>query len=237
MVAGFPVRRPEMVANTSNIGLGRFLLASVPTLELSPWVEYYVIPGSGQTFITGMASKFVEEQAQIATLWARLITTKIKTTLMVDFFKVALPLDSGLDLHIHLSPGSASSWKGLMLGGAIGVAVASLITGKHPRAEVAVVGELCGSPGGLGNLSFMDDSSMWLNVKTVQGISHLVVGSDTACESAHAHGVSLERAASLGDALSFVFDGNNRYICAGNNMSDRSGFDNINRSPMEPDVR
>ena len=168
-----------MVMDTLSLGFCR-CLSSTPVAHASPFVECCVVYGSGKVVILGMVSSAVEEQVHLAIAWACLRLSYIKKTLNVDAYKVALPLPPDRDLVVNISPGQAGVWKNQTLGGAIAIAVVSMMTGLHPQEGTAVAGELCGCPGGLGNVIISTESSLWHNISSVQGIDRVVLGSQTA---------------------------------------------------------
>ena len=196
-----------MVMNTSDLGSCRCLAGS-PEQSFSPWVECCVVFGSARTLVTGMVPPSVKEQVDIATAWARLHSTYIKQTVGVAPFKVPLPLEANQCLHVHVSPGSANTWKNQTLGGAICIAITSLMTGKLPKRGVALAGEVCGSPGGLGNVLISGGESFWDNVRRIQNVDCVVLGSRTGTNVTDQEcqlGISVFSVDNIRSALAHVF--------------------------------
>ena len=197
-----------MIMNTSSVGVCRCLV-HVPVAHFNPVVECCVVYGSGKVVVMGMVSPAVEEQVQLATGWVRLHRSYIKTTLNVEAFKIELPLPADRDLIIHVSPGSAGAWKNQTLGGAISIALVSMMTGLLPKADMAVAGELCGCTGVLGNIVISAGSSLWSSISGLQGIQRVVLGRRSAEEirtEAIEHGVTAIGVDDIASALSGVFN-------------------------------
>lgn len=108
-----------------------------------------VRPGSRQLVVTGATG--LQESAQAALVW---VTSYSKAVLKDAGLaegeqpaldpSLALPPE-GTDLLVHVSPVGEGGDRGpqqLFLNGMVRVAVASLVTGKPPREDAAVMGDV-----------------------------------------------------------------------------------------------
>ena len=196
--------------STSSIGIGRGVCEAAFASQ-TPYVECCLIHGTGQTIITGSMTPAVQEEVTLATAWARLYVDSIKTALALGGLRVTLPLPPNRDLFINLSPGSSAWWKDRLLGGAICVGLVSLMTGLHPKPDVAIVGTLHGSSNVLGEVIINSNQSqpLWRSLSGIQGIRQVIVGKGAVLErtyhEAGLNGVDITRADSLTSALSHVF--------------------------------
>jgi ATP-dependent Lon protease len=98
------------------------------------FVEATAMPGDGKLTITGQIGDVMRESAQAALSWVRGHLKRLPTQVDEDWF-------ASHDIHIHV-PAGAVPKDGPSAGVAMAVALASLVTGRHVRADVAMTGEI-----------------------------------------------------------------------------------------------
>ncbi|MGA8745063.1 MAG: endopeptidase La [Solirubrobacterales bacterium] len=109
-------------------------LAWTPTGGDVLFIEATAMPGSGQLTITGQLGDVMKESAQAALSYVRGHWRDIASGLEDDWF-------AKHDLHIHV-PAGAVPKDGPSAGVAMTVALASLISGRPVRNDVAMTGEV-----------------------------------------------------------------------------------------------
>ncbi len=98
------------------------------------FVEATAVPGSGNLTITGQLGDVMRESAQAALTWVRRHATEIAPDLPDDWFATH-------DIHVHV-PAGAVPKDGPSAGVAMTTALASLITNRPVRNDVAMTGEV-----------------------------------------------------------------------------------------------
>jgi ATP-dependent Lon protease len=98
------------------------------------FVEARAMPGKGRLTITGQLGEVMRESAQAALSWVRSEAARLAPGLPEDWF-------STNDLHIHV-PAGATPKDGPSAGVTIATALASLLSGRSVRADVAMTGEI-----------------------------------------------------------------------------------------------
>jgi ATP-dependent Lon protease len=98
------------------------------------FIEATAFPGSGRLTITGQLGEVMQESAQAALSYVRSNTPEIAPGLPDDWFATH-------DIHIHV-PAGATPKDGPSAGVAMVTALASLLTGRPVRADVAMTGEI-----------------------------------------------------------------------------------------------
>ena len=98
------------------------------------FVEATAVPGSGSLTITGQLGDVMKESAQAALTWVRRHATEIAPDLPDDWFATH-------DIHVHV-PAGAVPKDGPSAGVAMTTALASLITNRPVRNDVAMTGEV-----------------------------------------------------------------------------------------------
>ena len=98
------------------------------------FVEATAMPGDGKLTITGQIGDVMRESAQAALSWVRGHLDRLPAQVEEDWF-------ASHDIHIHV-PAGAVPKDGPSAGVAMAVALASLVTGRHVRADVAMTGEI-----------------------------------------------------------------------------------------------
>ena len=96
------------------------------------FVEATKMPGQGGLLLTGQLGDVMQESARAALSWVRSNTRKLG--LEENFFK-------GLDVHLHV-PAGATPKDGPSAGVAMATVLTSLFTGRVPRSDVAMTGEI-----------------------------------------------------------------------------------------------
>jgi ATP-dependent Lon protease len=96
------------------------------------FVEATKMPGQGNLLLTGQLGEVMQESARAALSWVRSNTGKLG--LEPDFFK-------GQDVHLHV-PAGATPKDGPSAGVAMATVLTSLFTGRIPRGNVAMTGEI-----------------------------------------------------------------------------------------------
>jgi ATP-dependent Lon protease len=109
-------------------------LAWTPVGGVVLFVEATAMPGSGKLTITGQLGEVMRESAQAALSWVRAHLGELAPELPEDWF-------AQHDLHIHV-PAGATPKDGPSAGIAMTSALASLVTGRHVRADTAMTGEV-----------------------------------------------------------------------------------------------
>ena len=92
------------------------------------------MPGSGRLTITGQLGEVMQESAQAALSYVRSNAASSSPELPEDWFATH-------DIHIHV-PAGATPKDGPSAGVAMVTALASLLTGRPVRADVAMTGEI-----------------------------------------------------------------------------------------------
>ncbi len=98
------------------------------------FVEASAVPGSGNLTITGQLGDVMKESAQAALTWVRRHSGELAPDLPGDWF-------AGHDIHVHV-PAGAVPKDGPSAGVAMTTALASLITNRPVRNDVAMTGEV-----------------------------------------------------------------------------------------------
>ena len=109
-------------------------LAWTPTGGDVLFIEATAMPGSGKLMITGQLGDVMKESAQAALSWVRGHWATIDPGLGEEWF-------AEHDLHIHV-PAGAVPKDGPSAGVAMTVALASLVSGRAVRNDVAMTGEV-----------------------------------------------------------------------------------------------
>jgi ATP-dependent Lon protease len=109
-------------------------LAWTPTGGDVLFIEATAMPGAGKLTITGQLGDVMKESAQAALSWVRGHWVEIEPKLGEAWF-------AEHDIHIHV-PAGAVPKDGPSAGVAMTVALASLITGRPVRNDVAMTGEV-----------------------------------------------------------------------------------------------
>jgi ATP-dependent Lon protease len=98
------------------------------------FVEATAVPGSGNLTITGQLGDVMKESAQAALTWVRRHSQEVAPELPDDWF-------AKHDIHVHV-PAGAVPKDGPSAGVAMTTALASLITNRPVRNDVAMTGEV-----------------------------------------------------------------------------------------------
>jgi ATP-dependent Lon protease len=98
------------------------------------FVEATAVPGSGNLTITGQLGEVMKESAQAALSWVRAHAEELAPDLPDDWF-------ANHDIHVHV-PAGAVPKDGPSAGVAMATALASLITNRPVRNDVAMTGEV-----------------------------------------------------------------------------------------------
>jgi len=98
------------------------------------FVEATAMPGSGRLTITGQLGEVMKESAQAALSYIRSNASEVLPGLEEGWF-------ADHDIHIHV-PAGAIPKDGPSAGIAMATALASLLSGRAVRAEVAMTGEI-----------------------------------------------------------------------------------------------
>jgi ATP-dependent Lon protease len=98
------------------------------------FVEATSVPGSGNLTITGQLGEVMKESAQAALSWVRAQSSQINPELPDDWF-------AKHDIHVHV-PAGAVPKDGPSAGVAMATALASLISSRPVRNDVAMTGEI-----------------------------------------------------------------------------------------------
>jgi ATP-dependent Lon protease len=109
-------------------------LAWTPTGGVFLFIEATAMPGSGKLTTTGQLGEVMRESTQAALSWVRGHWAEIAPQLGEDWF-------AEHDIHIHV-PAGAVPKDGPSAGVAMTVALASLISGRPVRNDVAMTGEV-----------------------------------------------------------------------------------------------
>ncbi|HWF34000.1 MAG TPA: S16 family serine protease, partial [Solirubrobacteraceae bacterium] len=98
------------------------------------FIEATAMPGTGRLQITGQLGDVMKESAQAALSYLRSHADELFPELPADYFAVH-------DLHIHV-PAGAIPKDGPSAGITMATAVASLLSGRPARSDVAMTGEI-----------------------------------------------------------------------------------------------
>ncbi len=98
------------------------------------FVEATAMPGSGKLMITGQLGDVMRESAQAALSWVRAHLGEVAPDLPADWF-------AHQDVHVHV-PAGATPKDGPSAGITMTSALASLVSGRHVRADTAMTGEV-----------------------------------------------------------------------------------------------
>jgi ATP-dependent Lon protease len=98
------------------------------------FIEATAMPGAGKLMITGQLGEVMRESAQAALSYVRANAPELFTDLPQDWF-------AGHDIHIHV-PAGATPKDGPSAGVAMVTALASLLSGRAVRSDVAMTGEV-----------------------------------------------------------------------------------------------
>ena len=128
---GIPVHRPDRMEKEPQVGVAQGLAwTSVGGTMLV--VEALATPGSGKISMTGSLGDVMKESVQAAIAYLRAHAEKYGAD--PEFYKK-------LDLHVHF-PDGATPKDGPSAGVTITTAVASAITGRPARMDIAMTGEV-----------------------------------------------------------------------------------------------
>lgn len=128
---GQPKYRFDMMNEKNEVGIVRGLAwTAVGGDTLS--VEVNVMDGSGKTQLTGQLGDVMQESAKTAISYIRSVSDKLG--IEKDFYKTK-------DIHIHVPEGAVPK-DGPSAGITMATAVASALTGKAVRRDVAMTGEI-----------------------------------------------------------------------------------------------
>ncbi|TAK05619.1 endopeptidase La [Patescibacteria group bacterium] len=95
-------------------------------------IEAAIMPGSGQLILTGNLGKIMQESAQAAFSYARARSKELG---------VKVPFHKTSDIHVHVPQGAIPK-DGPSAGVAMALALASLVSGRAIRHDVAMTGEV-----------------------------------------------------------------------------------------------
>jgi ATP-dependent Lon protease len=109
-------------------------LAWTPVGGVVLFVEATAVPGSGKLTITGQLGEVMRESAQAALSWVRAHAMDINPELPDDWF-------ANHDVHVHV-PAGAVPKDGPSAGIAMATALASLLSSRPVRNDVAMTGEI-----------------------------------------------------------------------------------------------
>ena len=125
------------------------------------FVEATAVPGTGNLTITGQLGDVMRESAQAALSWVRGHSNKLVPDLPEDWF-------AKHDLHVHV-PAGAVPKDGPSAGVAMATALASLISNRPVRNDVAMTGEitLTGQVLPIGGLKEKSLAAQRAGIKTV----------------------------------------------------------------------
>jgi ATP-dependent Lon protease len=98
------------------------------------FIEATAVPGNGKLLITGQLGEVMRESAQASLSWVRGAVAQLAPDLSEDWFATH-------DLHVHV-PAGAVPKDGPSAGVAMAVALASLVSGKPVKDDVAMTGEV-----------------------------------------------------------------------------------------------
>jgi ATP-dependent Lon protease len=98
------------------------------------FVEATAVPGDGKLMMTGQLGEVMRESAQASLSWVRGNVARLAPDLPEDWFATH-------DIHVHV-PAGAVPKDGPSAGVAMAVALASLVSAKPVRADVAMTGEV-----------------------------------------------------------------------------------------------
>jgi len=98
------------------------------------FIEASAVPGSGHLTITGQLGDVMKESAQAALTWVRRHSNEVAPDLPDDWF-------AKHDIHVHV-PAGAVPKDGPSAGVAMTTALASLISNRPVRNDVAMTGEI-----------------------------------------------------------------------------------------------
>ncbi|MFC4452436.1 endopeptidase La [Deinococcus sonorensis] len=128
---GIPIHRPERMEREAQVGVAQGLAwTSVGGTMLV--VEALATPGSGKINMTGSLGDVMKESVQAAVAYLRAHAEKYGAD--PEFYKK-------MDLHVHF-PDGATPKDGPSAGITITTAVASAITGRPARMDIAMTGEV-----------------------------------------------------------------------------------------------
>ena len=129
---GKPIYRSEdEVARGPQVGSATGLAWTEAGGVLLP-VEALLMPGTGYTNITGLLGEVMEESVEAALSYVRSRSKELK--IPPDIF-------SKMDLHVHFPEGAIPK-DGPSAGIAAATAIASLLTGRPVRDDIAMTGEI-----------------------------------------------------------------------------------------------
>ncbi|HEY7267291.1 MAG TPA: endopeptidase La [Solirubrobacterales bacterium] len=109
-------------------------LAWTPVGGVVLFIEASAVPGSGNLTITGQLGDVMKESAQAALTWVRRHSQELAPDLSDDWF-------ANHDIHVHI-PAGAVPKDGPSAGIAMATALASLISNRPVRNDVAMTGEI-----------------------------------------------------------------------------------------------
>ncbi|MGI8747139.1 MAG: endopeptidase La, partial [Deinococcus sp.] len=128
---GIPLHHPERMEKSAQVGVAQGLAwTSVGGTMLV--VEALATPGTGKISMTGSLGDVMKESVQAAVAYLRAHAEEYGAD--PDFYKT-------LDLHVHF-PDGATPKDGPSAGITITTAVASAITGRPARMDIAMTGEV-----------------------------------------------------------------------------------------------
>jgi ATP-dependent Lon protease len=109
-------------------------LAWTPVGGVVLFIEASAVPGSGKLTITGQLGEVMRESAQAALTWVRRHSQELAPDLPEGWF-------ADHDIHVHI-PAGAVPKDGPSAGIAMATALASLISNRPVRNDVAMTGEI-----------------------------------------------------------------------------------------------
>jgi ATP-dependent Lon protease len=129
--SGAPRILPEMAGRTPEVGVATGLVWT-PVGGDIVFIEALKLPGSGEIILTGQLGDVMKESAQAAWSFvrARAESLGVQAKTFRDF-----------DVHLHV-PAGAVQKDGPSAGVAIATALASLVSGRPVRHDLAVTGEI-----------------------------------------------------------------------------------------------
>jgi ATP-dependent Lon protease len=98
------------------------------------FIEASAVPGKGELTLTGQLGDVMRESAQAALTWVRGHVADVAPGLAADWFETH-------DLHVHV-PAGATPKDGPSAGITMATALASLLSGRCVRDDVAMTGEI-----------------------------------------------------------------------------------------------
>jgi ATP-dependent Lon protease len=167
------------------------------------FVEAAAVPGSGNLTITGQLGDVMKESAQAALSWVRAHSKQINAEISDDWF-------ANHDLHVHV-PAGAVPKDGPSAGVAMATALASLISNRPVRNDVAMTGEitLTGQVLPIGGLKEKSLAAQRAGIKQVI-VPDRNQGDVEEISEEERHGLDFVYADDIGDVLRVALEPNGR---------------------------